>query len=94
MEENQVYTGQRHDNEVYWKLYKSSRTGLMTVVCMQWFDEWDYHEENFVRDKDGSPYYFMDEDFAAVKLNEWFETEQIDPEYRHRGAGAKDNLVR
>jgi len=36
-------------SEVYYKLYKSSRHG-MTIVCMQDFDECDYHQDRFVRD--------------------------------------------
>lgn len=68
-------------NEVYYKLYRSSRTELITIVCMQWFDEFDYHEERFVRDSTGYIHSFDTEEEAKIKLNEWYKSSQIDPEY-------------
>jgi hypothetical protein len=81
---NNLQTGQCHDNEVYYKLYQSSRTDLLTVVCMQWFDEPDYDSKRFVRNENGDPYYFEDEDQAIAQLNEWFQPHQIDPMYRNK----------
>ena len=78
------YTGQISGNDVYWRLYKSTRAdGFMTVVCMQWFDEHDYSPQNFVRNESGDVYYFLDEEEAIKHLNEWYEPHQIDPEYRN-----------
>ena len=66
---------------VYYKLYKRSN-GLMTVVCMQWFDEPDYYESNFVKDSSGEVHIFDTEEEAVEKLNELFKPEEIDHEYR------------
>jgi hypothetical protein len=77
-------TGQISGNEVYWRLYKSTRSaGLMTVVCMQWFDELVYSPQNFVRNESGDVYYFLNEEDAIKYLNEWYEPYQIDLEYRN-----------
>jgi hypothetical protein len=70
------------ENDVYYKLYKSHRNGLITIVCMQWFDEWDYHEDRFVRNTEGVIHKFSTEDEAKQKLNEWYKPHEIDPEYR------------
>lgn len=77
-----MQTGQRHDNEVYYKLYKSSTSGLVTVVTMQWFDEPDYDNRSFVRNADGQHYFFDTEEEAAEQLRQWFQPHQIDPLYR------------
>ena len=67
--------------DVYYKLYKSSRSELFTVVCMQWFDEMDYYAERFVRNSSDEIHVFEKEQDAIDKLNEWFKPEQIDSEY-------------
>jgi len=88
-----MLTGQPSDNSVYWKLYLSTRLkGLVTVVCMQWFDEPDYDSDMFVKNKDGEPYYFTDENEAIEKLNVWYKKKDIDPEY-HRPM-KKTDLIR
>lgn len=76
-------TGYPSGNEVYWRIYQST-SNLMTVVCMQWFDEPDYFKENFVRNADQVPYYFDSEEEAIDQLNIWYKTDQINPEYRKR----------
>lgn len=90
MTKQKPLTGQASDNEVYYKLYLSSRTDLVTVVCMQWFDEPDYEAKRFVRNENGEPYFFLDEDEAIAQLNEWFEPHQIDPMYLTKNI----NLIR
>jgi len=69
-------------DEVYWKLYRRSDNALITVVCMQWFDEWDYYEESFIRTSDNNHHKFGTEELAIEWLNEKFTQEEIDPEYR------------
>jgi hypothetical protein len=66
---------------IYYKLYKREN-GLITIVCLQWFDEGDYYANNFVKDSSNEAHSFDTEDEAKEKLNEWFKPEQIDPEYR------------
>ncbi len=67
-------------SDVYWKLYRC-KEGHVTVVCMQWFDEPDYFQEQFIRNDDGEVHVFETEDMAAEKLNAWFKPEEIDSEY-------------
>jgi len=59
---------------------------------MQWFDEPDYDSDMFVKNKDGEPYYFTDENEAIEKLNVWYKKKDIDPEY-HRPM-KKTDLIR
>lgn len=67
-------------NEVYYKLYLT-RERLVTVVCMQDFDEYDYNPVKFFRDPDGEATVFDTEEEAVIYLNEHFQPEVIDPEY-------------
>lgn len=74
-----------NDNSCYWRLYKSTHgqeKGLFTVVEMQWFDEGDYHDENFIRDETGERYKFDDEQVAITFLNEHVPPDLIVEEYR------------
>lgn len=54
---------------------------VVTVVCMQWFDEHDYDSSKFVRNDEGDVHVFATEELAKAKLNEWFNKEDIDPGY-------------
>jgi hypothetical protein len=74
--------GEVYNNDVYYRLYKSSHDNLMHVVCMQNFDENDYFENNFVKNDNGEKYYFDKEEEAIQKLNEWFTQDEIAVEYR------------
>ena len=79
-------------SDVYYKLYKSERDGgFITIVCMQWFDEPDYHEWRFVKDSSGAVHAFAEEEEAIKKLNEWYQQDEIDPEYRR---GVIEHLIR
>lgn len=70
-------------NEVYYKIYQSSRlNGLLTVVCMQWFDEDDYDQDRFFTDEDGDILQFDTEEEAEEWLSENIRMEMIDPEHR------------
>jgi len=66
---------------VYYRLYQPN-DGYITVVTLQYFDECDYHDHKFVKNSDGERYWFEDEDDAIAQLNEWYEQDQIDPEFR------------
>jgi hypothetical protein len=37
----------RDDNDLYWRLYVNS-DNIARVVCMQWFDEFDYDQSRFI----------------------------------------------
>lgn len=80
MSKSSFYHGQV--GEVYWKLYRSARNELVTIVCMQWFDEGDYEEDRFIVNSNDEVHTFETEEMAKEKLNEWFEPKEIDPEYR------------
>ena len=67
---------------VYYKLYLSTHTGQMTVVCMQSFDEPDYPAERFFKDENGHDYRFDEEEAAIAFLNEKFKAEAIEEECR------------
>ncbi|MCY8228769.1 hypothetical protein MOC30_14360 [Bacillus spizizenii] len=70
-------------NDIYYKIYQSSRLNeLITVVCMQWFDECDYDKERFLTDEEGNALKFDTEENAKRWLNENVRTEMIDPDYR------------
>lgn len=78
------YGTKRHGDvgEVYYKLIKSYRNDLITIACIQWFDEYDYDQSRFVRNSDNEIHVFESEELAQEKLNKWFKPEEIDPEYR------------
>lgn len=77
-------------DDVYYKLLRHYKTGLVTIACMQWFDEYDYNEKDFIRDSEDKIHVFETEDMAIEKLNEWYTKDQIDPEYH--SASMKDNI--
>ena len=68
---------------VYYRLYKTT-ANLITIICMQYFDECDYDKTQYVRNSNGMAYYFFEEEDAIKQLNEWYEPEQIDPEFRKK----------
>lgn len=68
------------NNDVYYKLQRLD-SGIVTVTCLQWFDEPDYYQENFIRNSENKIHVFETEELAIEKLNAWFEKEEIDPEY-------------
>lgn len=68
------------NNNVYYKLYLTPGRKV-TVVCMQWFDEYDYNPLKFYKDSSGEPVEFKTEEEAVAYLNEHFNPMMIDPEY-------------
>jgi aconitase A len=69
-------------NEVYYKVYYWDSENCVTVVCMQWFDEGDYHEEHFFKDNEGNVLRFGHEDEAIQWLNDNITEDKIDPRYK------------
>ncbi len=67
--------------EVFWMLYLN-RYDVVTVIEVQDFDLGDYHAHKFVRNSEGKYHAFDEEDKAIVFLNQKYEKDQIDPEYR------------
>ncbi|TPG68587.1 hypothetical protein EEL31_08695 [Brevibacillus laterosporus] len=53
----------------------------LTVVCMQWFDEYDYHEDRFMTDEDGKRLKFHTKERAEEWLNNNVKPDMIDPQY-------------
>lgn len=76
------YTDDFDGDDVYYKIYKVKDTGQLTVVCMQWFDEYDYKEDLFFTDEDGDHLKFFSEKEAQQWLIDNVHSHLIDPEYR------------
>ena len=69
-------------NEVYYKIYYLDREDHVTVVCMQWFDEGDYHERHFFKDEEGDVLKFDNETDAIQWILDNVADDKIDPEYK------------
>ena len=67
--------------------------GLICIVTMQDFDEFDYDEDRFVRDKDGVRYYWDDEEDAEKQLVEWYEKEEVGSKYELLFLTIKNSLL-
>jgi len=76
-----TFTSNESCDGVYYRLFKSYKGEFITIITLQYFDEFDYDKNRYVRDKEGVAYYFNDEEDAIKQLNEWYTPEQIDPEY-------------
>lgn len=82
-------------NDVYYRLYQSDRQGWkLTVVCMQDFDESDYHEDRFMTDEDGNRLRFDQEEDAIKWLNENVKAEMIVPEYLLAGGLTREDYLK
>ena len=68
-------------NDVYYKIIQCE-DGVLTVACLQWFDEYDYDQDRFFTDEDGYQLKFDTEEEAEEWLNENIKPELIDPEHR------------
>lgn len=86
--------------DVYYKIMKTDED-LLTVVCLQWFDEYDYDQEDFFTSDDGDQLQFWDfegETYVngrekAIKwLNENVKLEKIDPRCRKVKFNREDYL--
>lgn len=66
------------DNEIYYKAYMPDHKHYFTIVCMQWFDEYDYNNNRFLT-KDGEVLQWDSEREAEEYLIDNIKTEYIDP---------------
>lgn len=64
-------------DDIYYKIYKNN--GKYGVVCMQWFDEYDYNEDNFLRDKNGEVIRF-----DSYEGDTWVDAEKNAKEFLNR----------
>lgn len=69
------------DDPVYYRIMYWGKIEKLTIVTMQSFDEYDYDQNKFLRDKDNDAMRWNDEQEAIRFLNENFKPEYIDPEY-------------
>lgn len=70
------------DNKVYYKIFKSPGiNNKLTIVTMQWFDENQYEQKRFFKDKEGNQLIFDDKGKAVQWLLENIKEELIDEEY-------------
>lgn len=82
-------------DDVYYRLYQYERLDWkLTVVCMQYFDEGDYHEDRFMTDEDGERLRFDSEEDAIKWLNENVKPEMIDPEYLLSGGFKREEYLK
>lgn len=63
-------------NSVYYKIYLNS-DNKYCVVTMQWFDEFDYNENKFLKKSNGEHYQFTKEKDAKLFLNKIVKPEFI-----------------
>lgn len=72
------------DNDVYYRIIRTSDDDtLLTICCMQWFDEYDYDETRFLCAKGTNERLMFSTEEKAIKfLNDNINLENIDPEYR------------
>ncbi|UNY40036.1 hypothetical protein KLEB273_gp224 [Bacillus phage vB_BauM_KLEB27-3] len=64
---NSMLEEMREDNQIYYKLYKSSNPVRFSIVETQWFDELDHDESRFIHDADDNPLKFK----TKEKAKEW-----------------------
>ncbi|MGD1416490.1 hypothetical protein [Bacillus stercoris] len=75
-------------SDVYYKIYLFNE--MLTVVCMQWFDEVDYDQDKFFTDEYGYALEFETEEEAERWLNENIKPEMIDPDHRKAKLNRED----
>jgi hypothetical protein len=69
------------DDEVYYRLIWTW-AGLATIVCMQWFDEYDYDTSRFIKDRVGDVCKFSSEEDAGKWLNSNIKSYLIDDKWK------------
>lgn len=68
-----------NSHPVYYRVYLD-RDDVVCVVCMQDFDEYDYHQSRFFRGPDGVPVKFDQEEKAREFVNKTFKRSVIHPD--------------
>lgn len=83
-------------DDVYYRIIRTSEDDtLLTVVCMQWFDEHDYDKDRFLCEKGTrNRLSFSTEEEAVEFLNVNIKLENIDPEYRRQTQKYNDNFYK
>ena len=76
------------EDTIYYKIYLDHESELLTVVCMQYFDEQDYVPHRFLM-PDGQSVKFSTEEEAIAYLNANVPYDKIEPEYRSANAFLK-----
>ena len=69
---------------VFYMLYLN-RHNVVTVICVQDFDLYDYHADKFVRNSAKQCHAFPEEEEAIGFLNQKYTQDEIDPEYWRGG---------
>jgi len=64
------------DSEIYYRIYKC-KDDVLRVVCMQDFDEYDYIQEDFLKDENGEKLIFDNEDSANKALNSFIKNTEL-----------------
>jgi hypothetical protein len=83
-------------NPVYYRIIRSSNDDtLLTICCMQWFDESDYNESRFLCAKGTQERLKFSSEEKAIKfLNENIHQENIDPDYRVQTQSYNDQFYK
>jgi hypothetical protein len=68
-------------SDVYYKIYQMNN-GLLTIVCLQDFDECDYDQDRFFTDYWNNQFKFSREKAAEDWLNRNIKPQLIDPKHR------------
>ncbi|QST02113.1 hypothetical protein IMZ31_21930 (plasmid) [Pontibacillus sp. ALD_SL1] len=68
-------------SDVYYKI-QLSKENQYRVVCLQDFDETDYHSDDYLKDQDGNPYVFWETEDGERKARS-FLNKVIKPEFIH-----------
>lgn len=66
--------------DVYYKI-KRMNNGLVTIVCLQCFDEDDYDQNTFIKNTNGQTHIFDTKERAVKKMVKWFKPNEIDERY-------------
>lgn len=80
-------------SDVYYRIYLSSKDDKFHVVCMQYFDEYNYDEDKFMTDEYGERLMFDTEDEAIQWMNENMKPEFIVDEYKKVKFRREDYLL-
>lgn len=84
------------DNDVYYRLIRiGDNDDIITVCCMQWFDEYDYDESRFLCAKGTNERLMFSTEEKAIKfMNDNLKQENIDPVYRLQTQVYNDNFYK
>ena len=84
------------NDELYYRIIRTSDDDkILTVVCMQWFDENDYDVSRFLCAKGTDERLMFSTEQKAIKfLNDNIKQEFIDPEYRRMTQENNDSFYK